>query len=136
MLFFQAGYRVHELVCLLYDDLRQVGSSGRGRGDFIHHQAHTGGINKIQNVIQRRCKPIDVLTVERRNEGLIELGKHVVGHLVATVLDVFELLDAAVNVLKIIEDFLEQTRAFGEIADHLGEDVKKPGVLRNQADHE
>ena len=60
---------------------------------------------------------MDVLAVEGGDEGLVELGDDSVGHLVAAVLDVLQLLHQGRDVLEIVHYLHRRTRAQDEVAD-------------------
>src|SRR5579859_4429725 len=131
----QAGQRVSELVRLLDYDFRQHGGGfGRG-GDLVHDQADAGGVDEVEDVVERGGQAVNVFAIERGNEGLVELGEDVMGHVVTAVLNVLELADAVVDVVEVLEGLLEQAGAVAEVAGHFGEHVKEFGVSGNEANH-
>src|SRR5450432_1057041 len=135
MLLAQARQGVGELVRLLNNDIGQPGGGRRSARDLVHNQPNTRGIDEIQHVIERGSQAVDVFAIERRDEGLIELGENIVGHVVATVLDVLELLHAGFNVLEVLQQLLEQAGAVAKVAGHFGKHIEELRVSGNQTNH-
>src|SRR5579864_1207598 len=135
MLFAQTSQGVSKLVSLFYHQASKQRGSRRSAGDLIHHKADAGGIDEVENVIERGSQTVDVFAIERSDEGLVKLGENIVRHVVAAMLNVLELLDARINVLKVFQHLFEQTGAITQIAGHFGEHVEKLCVSWNKADH-
>ena len=60
--------------------------------DAVENEAAGGGVDQIDHVVQPAAELVNILTVERGNESLIELGQDGVGDVVALVLDGFDAL--------------------------------------------
>jgi hypothetical protein len=58
-----------------------------------------------------------------------------VGHLVAAMFNAFELLDARLDLFKVIESALQEASAIAQIAGHVCEKIKEPGIARYKTNH-
>jgi hypothetical protein len=58
-----------------------------------------------------------------------------VRHIVATVLNVLELLHTRVDIFKVFQHLFEQTSAIAQVAGHFGKHVEELCISGNKADH-
>jgi hypothetical protein len=75
---------------------------------------------------------VDVFTVERRDEGLVELDEEVVGDFVAFVLDSLDALDLFGDARVVREHFHEGFGSVVNIFGLLGEEVEKTLFARQE----
>jgi hypothetical protein len=68
---------------------------------------------------------MDVLTVEGRNEALVELGHNRMRRPVGIVLDVLNLLDPGSEIMGILENTAQEFGSFGQVAGKLGEHLEE-----------
>src|ERR1700674_5858495 len=68
-------------------DLDEIEGSRTDAIDAIEHKTAGGGVDQIDDVVQTSAELVNVFTVERGDEGLVELGEEGVGDFVAFVLD-------------------------------------------------
>ena len=65
---------------------------------MIHVDAPADLLDPVDHVVQRGGQVADVLAVERRDEGAVQGAEHLVGDLVAGVLDGLEVARLALDV--------------------------------------
>jgi len=56
-------------------DLDEVYSSGAYGVHTIEHKTACGGVDEVDDVVEAAAKLVNVFTVKRGDEGLIELGE-------------------------------------------------------------
>ncbi len=84
----QGGNRRHQLQALEADEVSQAAGSGGGLGDAVRTDGRGRAFNVVHHVVHALSERGDVLTVKRRNEGLVHLSVDLVGDLVGLVLQV------------------------------------------------
>ncbi len=79
---------------------------------------------------------MDVLPVERSDEGLVQRGDDGVGQIIAAMFDLLQLVEARSKFGWVLQNVLQQTSALRNVLRHFGEHAEEFGLPRNQADHE
>ena len=68
------------------NDFAKRDHGGRNRVDLVGHQAVRRVLDAVEHIVQCRGDVVDVLRVERRDEGLVQAGEDLVNDFVALVL--------------------------------------------------
>jgi len=105
----------------LDEDIGHLGGAGADLGHPVDNQAGGDGVNEVEDVVELGGELVDVLAVEGRDEGLVELGDDFVGELVAAMLDFFDAPGLRVNVLVVVEEVGQCPRALLDVLGHLRE---------------
>src|SRR5438105_775263 len=95
------GRRGHQRLRLAY-------GGGPDRTDLVQLYELARVVRDIGHVVDLRGEPDDVLTVEWRDEGLVELAHDLVGELVAVVLDRVDIADLLLDVAEVREESFER----------------------------
>ena len=93
-----------------------------------------GGIDVVQNVIERRGEAVDVLVVERRHEGGIEALHDLVGYLVALVLQVVKPPRLLVDVFETRHQVEQDAGGLLDLHRQPHKELEEPLVSRDQAE--
>src|SRR5262245_48573879 len=118
-----------------HDHFSHRPAGGRRFLDAVHHQPLGGGLDVIEHVVQTRGQVVDVLAVDRRDEGRIELLDDLVGDLVALVLDFLDRVRLGSRVAEVIDHLVEQRGGPDDVLGLLLEVVEEPNFLRDQVEH-
>ena len=100
---FNCAYRVHDDLRSVQDHLGELLRSGRDLLDFVSDESAGGGVNKVENVIERRAQRMDIFPVERGNERPVQLLHQGVGKLIALVLQEFDFRNLLFDLLVVLE---------------------------------
>ena len=106
-------------------DLDEVYCSGAYGVHAIEHKAAGGRVDQIDHVVKATTEPVNVLTVKRGDEGLIELGEKGVGKLVAFMLDGLDDLHLFRHAGVVREHFQQGIGPHMDIRCLFGEEVKE-----------
>jgi len=109
---------------LQQEETREIESDRRWIGDALHDDAGAGGVQGIENIVERRGERMNVFAVEGR-DGRVELGEHGVSHFVAGALDTAQLRNLRVDVLVAGEKIDHDTGTSDQILRHLGRTYRK-----------
>ena len=107
----------------------------RGRlGDLevVHPARHA--LDAVQDVVEAAGEAVDVLPVERGDEGLPELGEDLVGDHVPLVLDVLDVLVFFFYFLVVVHELLKGQDAGLEVGRVLAEEPEKLLVLGEESE--
>jgi hypothetical protein len=126
----------------LLDDARRLDQHAR-EGDGVRHrlldlvERHAGRrrVHEVQNVVQPAGQLVDILAVDRRDEGLVHPFDHLVRELVARVLDLLDLLRAVGEVAEIGHQLQELLGAPFDVLGGLLEEVEEDRLFRHEAEH-
>src|SRR5438034_548621 len=125
---------VHRLRRL--DDHVGHGPAGGGRLlDPIDNEALGGRLDVVEHVVQPRGEVVDVLAIDRRDEGRVQLLDDLVGDLVARVLDFLDLMGLGARVGEVVAEVVEQRGGVEDVLGLLLEIVVEADFLRDQAEH-
>src|SRR5258705_1785941 len=103
--------------------------------DLEQHDPVHGGVDEIEDVVDAADELVDVLAVERRDEGLVQALDRLVRQFVADVLEVLHLAGAAAQVVEPFEEFDQRAGALVRIAGGLFEQVEEDLFLRDEVEH-
>ena len=105
----------------------------RIRSDAIEHEAARRGVDQVDHVVQPAAKFVNVFAVERRDEGLIELGQDGVRDFVAVVLDRLDFLNLFGNAGVVLQHTEQSLRADNDVVGLLVKKVEKSLFARKKA---
>src|SRR5438034_5037528 len=131
-IFLQKRYRLRKFLTLQEDDSSQLGCGGRGLGDLVHGDPGSGGVDQVENVVERRGKLMNVFAVKRRNECLIELGQYGMRQVITHVFDPADFLDLSRDLVVVGEQICQNTSSSDQIVRHFGEHCEKTDIFRNE----
>jgi two-component system phosphate regulon sensor histidine kinase PhoR len=124
---------VVELLALLHDDRRLL-DGHRCRGvDSIEDEGVGGLLDEVEDIVEGTDQAVDVLAIERRDEGPFETVADLVAELVAAVLGVADLLRPLFRGVVGSEHRLEQAGRAEDVCRILGEEVEEPFLAWDQA---
>src|SRR5215471_524704 len=131
----QRGDRLHHFGSDL-DDRRRQGAPGRCRlRDPEETHAANRAIDQVDDVVQAHGELVDVLAVDRSDEGAVDAAEDLVGHLVALVLEALDLVrDRSDRALAAKED-VEDARTLVDAPRHVREALEVPLVARKEIEH-
>ena len=130
----EVGERVVEQLDLLDDDRRLL-DRGRGRRlDPVQDEGVGGLLDEVEDVVEGADQGVDVLAVERRDEGRLEPMADLVADLVAAMLGRPDLGGPGLGLVVGPEHRLEEARAAEDVRGVLDEQVEEPHVARDQAE--
>ena len=78
---------------------------------------------------------MDVLAVDRRDEGRIELLDDLVGRVVALMLDFLDRVGLGPRVAEVVDHLVQQGGGADDVLGLLVEVVEEPDFLRDQVEH-
>src|SRR6266436_46992 len=107
------------------EDLDEVDGAGADGVDAVEHKAAGGGVDEVDDVVEAAAKLVNVFTVKRGDEGLIELGEKSVGKLVAFMLDGFDDLHLFRDASVVREHFEQSFGPHVDVRCLFGEEVKE-----------
>src|SRR5262249_6161910 len=118
------------------DDRRGKRPGGLGRlGDLEEAHAADGAVDQVDDVVQPYGELVDVLAVDRRDEGPVDVAEDLVGDLVALVLEAFDLVGDRGDRALAAKENVENSRAFVDAPRHVGEALEVPLVARKEIEH-
>ena len=88
----------------------------------------------VDDVVEPRGQLVDVLALERRDEGGVQLVECPMRDVVALVLDVLHLAHALVEAVPPLEHLLEQARGIEHLGGELIEQIEEAGVPGKQSE--
>ena len=91
----------------LDDDVDELLHLGRRPGELEGPHPAGHALDAVEDVVEAAGQVVDVLPLERRDEGVAELGEELVGDVVALVLDRLDLLVLLLDVLVVVDELLE-----------------------------
>src|SRR5436190_16265096 len=94
-----------------------------------------GGLEVVQHVVDAGREVVDVLAVERRDEGRVQPFDDLVGDLVARVLDLFDRVRLGPGVGEGVDQLLEEAGSLDDVPGLLLEVVEEPDFFRDQVEH-
>ena len=125
------------------DDLRGVDQHPRqrlgvvgGLVDLVEVHPRDGRVDQVDDVVDPADQLVDVLAVERGDEGLVQLLDRGVGELVPGVLDVLDPLHLLGDVPEVLEQVDERQRPLVGVPGRLLKEVEENRFLGEQAEHE
>jgi hypothetical protein len=104
--------------------------------DLEEDDAIDGLVDEIEDVVDAADQLVDVLSVERRDEGLVQALDRLVRELVADVLEILDLPRAPAEVVEAVEELDQRFRAGVGVARRLLEQVEEDLILRDHVEHE
>src|SRR5215208_1779146 len=107
-----AGHRLGDLTAGRHKHLGQPHRLLHGSLDLVEDEEVGGLLGEVDDIVQRGGQAVDVLSIDRGHEGLIEALDDVVGDPVALLLG--------------DEDLPGEPALLREVADHLQEEIRRP----------
>src|SRR5688500_12800968 len=101
--------------------------------DPEHRHAPGSTVEQVDDIVQSRGQHVDVLTIERRDERLVDTRDDVVREHVRLVLDVLDRAYMFVEVLRLLEQLVRELRRRRHATRDLGEHREELLVTRNQS---
>ena len=98
----------------------------------VHSRLAT--LDAVENIVEAAGQGVDVLALERCDEGVAELSEELVGDIVAPVLDLLDPVVLLLDVREVIDQLLEGLGPLAEVGRVLPEEVEELVVLGEQAD--
>src|SRR6478752_62281 len=111
-----------ELACRILDD-----------GDVQHLETARRPVEEIDDVVEPRRKHVNVLTIDRRHEALVDPLIDRECERISLVLDVLDCANVITDVLRIIEQLRQHARRLRQMRRELIEEVEELFVTRNQS---
>ena len=91
-------------------------------------------LDAVEDLVEGRGEVVDVLAVERRDEGLVQALDDVVDDLVADVLELEHLAGRALGVAEVVHERGQQLRGLVEVGRELREQAEVLPLLRDEAE--
>ena len=98
----------------------------------IEHESTSGRVDQVDDVVHGAAEFVNVLTIKRRDEGLVELAEDLVGDFVAIVFDSLDALDLFWNAGVVFEHLDEGLGPGHDIFGLLLEQNEKIPVMRHE----
>src|SRR6185436_1473986 len=108
---------------------------GRGLPHPVDHHAVHAGVDQVDDVVDPAGELVDVLAVDRRDEGAVEPVDDLVRDLVAGVLDVLDALGALLEVVEALEQLDEEPGALVRVAGGALEELEEVLLLGHEPGH-
>src|SRR5579884_523734 len=124
---------LHQLIADRHQDPTHSLSLGRYLDDPVQHDSVRRFLDQIEHVVQRRCQAIDIVAIERRDEGGIQLTEDAVSDIVAEVLEVLQTPGMLLEPVATLEHGVELAHGRHEVVDILPEEDKKLPLFGNEA---
>ena len=116
------------------DRLGQQDGALRGVAGVEHLDLPGAAVDQVHHVVEPRGQHVDVFAVERRDEGPVEPGHHLVGDVVRLVLQSLDgLHDGEPAVHVGAEEHLQLLGGFDVEGGDLGEEIEEAFVPRQEA---
>src|SRR3990170_734924 len=119
-----------ELLYRLDDDVREGDHRLRGLLDPVDREAGRGRVDVVEDVVERRREPAEVLLRERGHERPVQVVVEAVDDLVRAVLDVLDLLPLRGHVPVVLEEVPQRLRPLRHGGRLPLEEVEELGLLR------
>src|SRR5256884_9512677 len=103
--------------------------------DPVDDEALGGGLEVVEHVVEAGREVVDVLAVERRDEGRVQPFDDLVRDLVARVLDLFDRVRLGPGVGEGVDQLLEEAGGLDDVPGLLLEVVEEPDFFRDQVEH-
>ena len=116
----------------------QAGQIERGRRwicNAIHQNASAGGVKEIQYIVEGRGECVNILAIERRDEGLVQLGEDVMSDFVARTFDTTEFSNFGLDVFVIGEKIHHDAGAGDQVLGRLGEHLEESIIPWDEGAH-
>src|SRR5258706_10227821 len=113
-------------------DLDEIDGSVTDAVDAIEHKSAGSRVDQINHVVQAAAELVNVLTVKRRDESLIQLREEGVGNLVALVLDGFDDLHLLRHTGVVRQHFMQGVGPDMDIPCLFGEKVEETNFARQK----
>src|SRR5262245_41896975 len=131
----QTGNRLLNLDAGLGDDAGELDGFGAHGLHPEQHEAAADGLRRVEHVVETAGEAVDVLALERGDEGAVELVEDLVGDEVAAVLDFLEADRLSLYVLEVLQHIEEHLAAFANHLSLLLEQREEVFLFRKQRDH-
>jgi len=125
--------RLVELLALADDDRGLLDGNRRGRFDVVQDEGVGDFFDEVQDIVQAADQCVNLLAIERRDEGCLQAMPDLVAELVPAVLGITDLAGAAFQDVIGTEHGLEQPRRAEHVRGILGEQVEEAFIAGNQA---
>ena len=103
--------------------------------DLVEHDPVHGRVDQVKDVVEPADELVDILALEGRDEGRIELLDRRMGDLVPGVLDVLDLPGLLRDVAEILQQVLQGEGPVVDILRRLLEEVEKNLLFWDEAEH-
>src|SRR5574338_278519 len=124
--------RADDLLALQHDDARLLGGGRRRRVDLVQDAGVGDLLDEVDDVVQAADELVDVLAVERRDEGLRQALADVVADAVAAALRVAQLAGEPLALVVGAEQLLEHPGAGEDVLRVLDEQVEELLLARDE----
>src|SRR5262249_2685938 len=101
----------------------------------VENDALGGVFDGVDNVIQPASQRMNIFAVDRSNESLIQFLDDFVSEQITVVLDLFNLVGVVGAMIEIVEEFLQQKRAFRYVRRHAIKHIEILIFFWQQAKH-
>ena len=131
----QTADRAIRLLRRLHDDLGHRDGPVGWAVDLVDEEPISHLVDEVEHVVQPAGHRVDVLAVDRRDEGGVEPAHDLVGERVAGVLDVLDSLGLCLGVRIVEAQLFEHARRRHDVPGLLLEQVEEFLFARKQAEH-
>jgi hypothetical protein len=126
--------RLGQLMALLDDDAGLLSGGGCRLGDAVQAERIADLLDEIEHVVEPGDEGVNILPVERRDEGLFEPMTDVVGDLVALVLGVAQPSGQHLAFVVVLQHALEHLGRGSHVLRVLHEKIEEALLARHQAE--
>src|SRR5437867_8922457 len=117
------------------DDVRQLDGLLRRLLDLVDGHPIRHRFDTDQHVVERAGQPVDVLPIDRRDEGLVQFPDDRMGDGVPGRLDPLDLSSLALDILVGLHHLLQAAAADDHVLRRLIEHLEKGGLAREKIEH-
>ena len=114
---------------------RERAGEERRLRDVEEDQTPDGPVDQVDDVVEADGQLVDVLAVDRRDEGPVDAAEDLVRDLVALVLEALDLVRDRPRPATPLEEAIEDHGALVDAPRHVGEPVEVPLVARKEIEH-
>ena len=127
-----ARHRLRDLPARLQQDVGETLGLEHRRLDVVEPEVVGDLLRVVHDVVQRRGQLVDVLPVDRGDEGLVEVLDDVVGDPVALLLADEDVAGELLAIRPAAEHLVEEVGGAGDVAPRLLEEVEELAVARGE----
>ena len=132
---FQELERLHHLLRTFDKELRESDRTVANAADMIHDDALQRPLQEINAIVKTIGERVDVLTIDRRDERLVEFVNDPVIDGVRLMLKIDDLAHLRFRLAVVLHDLIHHHSAFMEILGAFEEQVEKLRVLVLEIKH-
>ena len=115
----------------LIENIPQLDRGLRGFVHLEHHEPVGHRLDQIQHIIQGASQSVNVFSVDRRDEGLVQPPRDLVGESISDMLDVLDAAGLLHGIAKVFHHGLEHPAAFDHVVGRLPEQFEKRFLFRD-----